>query len=251
MRIAAPPTTDPCFYGIDTPERDKLLASRYDVAGMAKFIGVDSLAFLSIDGLYRAMGLPRPRSRAAGLLRRLLHRRLSDRARRRDGRRGPPALAARRIGLRLAVMTAPLPAGSPGRPPRADHRRLARPRRRGGAGLCRAKARTACWSPAPWAASKSSTTRSRRWAATATLVPLDVTDGPGIDRLGAALYERFGRLDVLLGNAGILGMLSPIGHIDPDDLRAGDGGERHGQLAPDPLARSAAARAPTPAARSS
>ena len=49
----------------------------------------------------------------------------------------------------------------------------------------------------------------------ATLVPLDVTDGPGIDRLGAALYERFGRLDVLLGNAAILGVLSPIGHIDP------------------------------------
>ncbi|CAN5910262.1 SDR family NAD(P)-dependent oxidoreductase [soil metagenome] len=49
----------------------------------------------------------------------------------------------------------------------------------------------------------------------ATLVPLDVTDGPGIDRLGEALYERFGRLDILLGNAGILGTLSPIGHIDP------------------------------------
>jgi amidophosphoribosyltransferase len=58
MRIASPPTTDPCFYGIDTPDKDKLLASRYDVAGMAKFIGVDSLAFVSIDGLYRAMGLP-------------------------------------------------------------------------------------------------------------------------------------------------------------------------------------------------
>jgi amidophosphoribosyltransferase len=57
MRIAAPPTTNPCFYGIDTPERDKLLASHYDVAGMAKFIKVDSLAFVSIDGLYRAMGL--------------------------------------------------------------------------------------------------------------------------------------------------------------------------------------------------
>jgi len=57
MRIAAPPTTHPCFYGVDTPERDKLLASHYDVAGMAKYIGVDSLAFVSIDGLYRAMGL--------------------------------------------------------------------------------------------------------------------------------------------------------------------------------------------------
>jgi NAD(P)-dependent dehydrogenase (short-subunit alcohol dehydrogenase family) len=50
----------------------------------------------------------------------------------------------------------------------------------------------------------------------ATLVPLDVTDGPGIDRLGAALYERFGKLDILLGNAGLLGMLAPIGHVEPD-----------------------------------
>jgi amidophosphoribosyltransferase len=65
MRVAAPPTTDPCFYGIDTPERDKLLASRYDVAGMAKFIGVDSLAFISIDGLYRAMGIAGGRNAAA------------------------------------------------------------------------------------------------------------------------------------------------------------------------------------------
>ena len=57
--------------------------------------------------------------------------------------------------------------------------------------------------------------RIRAVGGSATLVPLDVTDGPGIDRLGAALYERFGRLDVLLGNAAILGTLSPVGHIDP------------------------------------
>jgi NAD(P)-dependent dehydrogenase (short-subunit alcohol dehydrogenase family) len=49
----------------------------------------------------------------------------------------------------------------------------------------------------------------------ATLVPLDVTDGPGIDRLGAALHERFGRLDILVGNAGVLGTLSPVGHFEP------------------------------------
>ncbi len=66
MRIAAPPTTHSCFYGIDTPERDKLLASHYDVDGMAKFIKVDSLAFLSIDGLYRAMGLPGRDAQAPG-----------------------------------------------------------------------------------------------------------------------------------------------------------------------------------------
>jgi NAD(P)-dependent dehydrogenase (short-subunit alcohol dehydrogenase family) len=48
-----------------------------------------------------------------------------------------------------------------------------------------------------------------------TLVPLDLTDGDRIDALGAALYERHGHLDVLVGNAGILGMLSPVGHITP------------------------------------
>jgi amidophosphoribosyltransferase len=58
MRISSPPTSHSCFYGIATPERDKLLASRFDVAGMAQFIGADTLAFVSIDGLYRAMGLP-------------------------------------------------------------------------------------------------------------------------------------------------------------------------------------------------
>jgi NAD(P)-dependent dehydrogenase (short-subunit alcohol dehydrogenase family) len=57
--------------------------------------------------------------------------------------------------------------------------------------------------------------RIQQAGGSATLVPLDVTDGPGIDRLGGALYERFGKLDILLGNAALLGTLSPIGHIDP------------------------------------
>ena len=56
MRISSPPTTHSCFYGIDTPERSKLLAARHDVEEMAKLIGADSLAFISIDGLYRALG---------------------------------------------------------------------------------------------------------------------------------------------------------------------------------------------------
>ncbi|MBT3307269.1 MAG: SDR family NAD(P)-dependent oxidoreductase [Alphaproteobacteria bacterium] len=49
----------------------------------------------------------------------------------------------------------------------------------------------------------------------ATLVPLDLTDYDAIDRLGAAIFERFQKLDVLVGNAGQLGTLSPLGHIDP------------------------------------
>jgi len=56
FRVASPPTEHSCFYGVDTPERHKLLAARMDVQGMAEFIHADSLAFVSIDGLYRAMG---------------------------------------------------------------------------------------------------------------------------------------------------------------------------------------------------
>lgn len=56
MRIASPPTASSCFYGVDTPEKQKLLASRMSIEEMADFIKVDSLAFLTIDGLYRAAG---------------------------------------------------------------------------------------------------------------------------------------------------------------------------------------------------
>ena len=56
MRIASPPTEHSCFYGVDTPERSKLLAARMDCAAMADFIQADSLSFVSIDGLYRAVG---------------------------------------------------------------------------------------------------------------------------------------------------------------------------------------------------
>jgi len=57
----------------------------------------------------------------------------------------------------------------------------------------------------------------------ATLVPLDLKDDEGIARLGAALNERYRRLDILVGNAGILGPLSPLGHVEPkawDDVIA-------------------------------
>ena len=52
----------------------------------------------------------------------------------------------------------------------------------------------------------------------ATGVPMDVTDGDALDRLGASIAERWGKLDLLVGNAGVLGPLTPVSHIDPDDL---------------------------------
>ncbi|MDQ2081002.1 amidophosphoribosyltransferase [Xanthobacteraceae bacterium Astr-EGSB] len=56
FRIASPPITHPDYYGIDTPEREKLLAATHTVEEMRQIIGADSLAFLSVDGIYRAMG---------------------------------------------------------------------------------------------------------------------------------------------------------------------------------------------------
>jgi len=56
MRVASPPTRHSCFYGVDTPERAKLLAAQMNVEAMADYINADSLAFISIEGLYRALG---------------------------------------------------------------------------------------------------------------------------------------------------------------------------------------------------
>jgi amidophosphoribosyltransferase len=56
FRVASPPTAHSCFYGVDTPNTDDLLAHKFDVEGMRRLIGADTLAFISMDGLYRAMG---------------------------------------------------------------------------------------------------------------------------------------------------------------------------------------------------
>jgi amidophosphoribosyltransferase len=65
FRIASPPTMWPCFYGVDTPDRDKLLAAHMTVDEMCAHLDVDSLQFISIDGLYRAAGVATGRDAAA------------------------------------------------------------------------------------------------------------------------------------------------------------------------------------------
>ena len=61
LRIACPPIMFPDFYGIDTPETEQLLAANHNLDDMCNFIGADSLGFLSLDGLYKAMGYPKGR----------------------------------------------------------------------------------------------------------------------------------------------------------------------------------------------
>ncbi|MFT6332038.1 MAG: amidophosphoribosyltransferase [Lentimonas sp.] len=56
MLIASPPTVDSCFYGVDTPDKKDLMAANHDLEQMARLIGVDKLAYISIDGLYKAVG---------------------------------------------------------------------------------------------------------------------------------------------------------------------------------------------------
>ncbi len=55
----------------------------------------------------------------------------------------------------------------------------------------------------------------RKEGGSATLVPLDVRDFPALDRLGATIFERWGRLDAFLGNAGSLGVITPLAHLEP------------------------------------
>jgi amidophosphoribosyltransferase len=64
FRVASPPTKHSCFYGVDTPNEHALLAHEMNVEEMAKFIGVDSLAFITMDGLYRAVGEERRDAKA-------------------------------------------------------------------------------------------------------------------------------------------------------------------------------------------
>jgi amidophosphoribosyltransferase len=65
FRIASPPTQWPCFYGVDTPDREKLLAATMSEEEMRSYVGVDSLKFISLDGLYRACDEPTGRNHRA------------------------------------------------------------------------------------------------------------------------------------------------------------------------------------------
>ncbi len=78
FRLASPPILYPDYYGIDLPDRGGLWPRPHSLEEMREIIGADSLAFLSIDGKYRAMGEPGRDPRQPEILRSLLHRHLSD-----------------------------------------------------------------------------------------------------------------------------------------------------------------------------
>jgi amidophosphoribosyltransferase len=59
LRISAPPTISPCYYGIDTPTREELIASSHTVDEIAEYVTADSIGYLSLPGVYRAVGKDR------------------------------------------------------------------------------------------------------------------------------------------------------------------------------------------------
>ena len=124
---------------------------------------------------------------------------------------------------------------------RAGHRREPRHRRRGGgrtrpAGRARGDHRAH-----PGRAGGNRRRDPRRPAAQATLLPLDLREADQIDAIGPTLYQRFGRLDVLVHNAGALGKLTPVSHILNDDWADVVGVNLNAALAADPHLRAAAA----------
>jgi amidophosphoribosyltransferase len=56
MRISGPPTISPCYYGIDTPNRSELIGATHSVAEIREFVGADTLTYLTLDGLLKAVG---------------------------------------------------------------------------------------------------------------------------------------------------------------------------------------------------
>ena len=104
FRIASPPITHPDYYGIDTPEKDKLLAATHDLEGMREFIGADSLAIPLGRRHLPRHGREGAQCRAPAIHRPLLHRRIPDAAHRPHGAGSPAAaaVAARRGELRIA-----------------------------------------------------------------------------------------------------------------------------------------------------
>ena len=80
LRVSSPPITHPDFYGIDTPRPSELLAANMSVEEMCAFVGATSLAFLSVDGIYRSLGYDKRDNREPAVHRSLLHRRLSHHA---------------------------------------------------------------------------------------------------------------------------------------------------------------------------
>ena len=202
MRIASPPTRHSCFYGVDTPERAKLLAAQMNVAEMNRYIGADSLAFVSIDGLYRAIG-EEARDEGApqhcdacftGDYPTLLTDQEDLEQRKPAAARGRPRrLMAGAFEGKLALVTG---AG------RGIGAAIAEALAAAGAHVI-LTARTG-------AELEAVEERIHAAGGAATIAPLDLTEKDSIAKLAQAVAGRWEALDLLVLNAAMLGTLTPV-----------------------------------------
>ena len=206
MRISSPPTTHSCFYGIDTPERSKLLAAQHNTEEMAKLIGADSLAFISLNGLYRALGHDGRNVKQPQFCDACFNRRVPDRPDGPSRDRGACAaaeakrgrLVAGRLAGRLALVT-----GASRGIGAAVAKRFAAE----GADLILVARTTG--------GLEETDDEIRRIGGKATLCPLDLADVDAIDQMAISVAKRWGKLDVLVANAAVLGVLTPTQQIEP------------------------------------
>ena len=204
FRIASPPTQWPCFYGVDTPDRDKLLAagmSEEEMRAVRRRRQPEvRLARRPLPRLRRPAG---PRRPPAAVLRRLLLRRLPG-APVRPHRAGLPAQGRRLTATARASPSSPAPAAaSATRSPAPSAPAATRSSR----------------SPAPSAASRTLADEiEAAGGPTPTLVPLSMTDEGGLQRLCLAIHERWGRLDLALHCAAHAPPLAPAAHLADKDF---------------------------------
>ncbi len=221
MRIASPPTSDSCFYGVNTPEKSKLIASRMNRRGAG---AIHPRGQPGVHLHRRPLPCRRraaPRTRQAAILRRLLHRRVPHRADRPgDGETRPAALLPGTQPLSQPIDNSPLTDAE--RASLAGRLAVVTGASRG-IGYAVASLLGSCGAQVIAVARTVKGLEElddeirANGGPGATLVPLNVTDGPGVDQLGASIYKRWGKLDILVGNAGVLGPISPLAHVKAKD----------------------------------
>ena len=234
MRIASPPTIHSCFYGVDTPERAKLIASRMTIEEMAAHIKVDSLGFLSIDGLYRAVGEAKRNADAPQFCDACFTGAYPTTP---DRSRAPMVPASPRCSPRSAMRCR-----SMGSRIARRHRRVPRHRPRGRAGAGRgrrARRRRRAHRRRARGARRRDPGERRRGDAGAARPQGLRRHRPARRRDLRALGPRRRAARPTPACSAV----TPVAHLEPkvwDD----DGDQRHRQLAAHPLARSAAAPRP-------
>ncbi len=235
MRIASPPTTHSCFYGVDTPERSQAAGGATTRSRRWR----DSSASTAS-----------PSSRSTASTGRWARRAATGRSRNTAMPASPATIRPGSPTSTANSAAAAQPAAGGGvsmaegarRPHRPRHRRVARPGCRGRQGVRGARVRSSSWLPGPAARSRRSTTPAVRRVRSRQPWPRSTSPTASWStRSAASLFQRFGRLDGLVACAGELGIVTPVEPSRAQAAGADPGAEPRRQSPADPQPRPAPA----------